>query len=72
MCFDAQQQRGEECRPPYSKVLSPIFWKTAMSKLEPFEQKIWHTNMVTFLPTFAVTYFAAPAILSYAVGGCTS
>ena len=48
-----------------SKVLSPILWRSALSKLEPFEQKIWHTNMVTFLPTFAVTYFAAPAIMNY-------
>lgn len=49
-----------------SKIFSPIVWRSAMSKLEPFEQKIWHTNMVTFLPTFAVTYFAAPAIMNYA------
>ena len=36
-----------------------------MSHLKPFEVKIWHTNMVTFLPTFAVTFFALPAILKY-------
>ena len=40
-----------------------LFGKT-LAKLEPFERKIWHTNMVTFFPTFAVTYFAAPAIWS--------
>ena len=48
-----------------SKVFSPILFKSALSKLEPFEQKIWHTNMVTFFPTFAVTYFAWPAIKNY-------
>lgn len=49
-----------------SKILSPLVWPTTLSKLERFEQKIWHTNMVTFFPTFAVTYFAAPAVLNYA------
>lgn len=49
-----------------STVLSPILFRSAMAKLEPFERKIWHTNMVTFFPTFAVTYFAWPAIVNYA------
>ena len=48
-----------------SKLLSPRLFRKALSKLEPFERKIWHTNMVTFLPTFAVTFFALPAILKY-------
>jgi hypothetical protein len=49
-----------------SKLLSPIVFRSVLSKLAPFEQKIWHTNMVTFFPTFAVTYFALPAILDHA------
>ena len=48
-----------------SKALSPRLFGDALAKLEPFERKIWHTNMVTFLPTFAVTFFALPAILKY-------
>ena len=48
-----------------SKVVSPVLFGKTLAKLEPFERKIWHTNMVTFFPTFAVTYFAAPAIMEY-------
>ena len=48
-----------------SRIISPRLFKGAMSHLKPFEVKIWHTNMVTFLPTFAVTFFALPAILKY-------
>jgi hypothetical protein len=48
-----------------SKALSPRLFGDALAKLEPFERKIWHTNMVTFFPAFAVTYYAAPAILEY-------
>ena len=48
-----------------SKLLSPRLFRKALSKLEPFERKIWHTNMVTFFPAFAVTYYAWPAIVAY-------
>lgn len=48
-----------------SKLASPRLFGKALAKLEPFEQKIWHTNMVTFFPAFAVTYYAAPAIMNY-------
>ena len=44
-----------------SRIISPRLFKGAMSHLKPFEVKIWHTNMVTFLPTFAVTFFALSA-----------
>ena len=49
-----------------SRALSPALFGRAMSTLDANDRKIWHTNMVTFFPTFAVTYFAAPAILEYA------
>jgi hypothetical protein len=49
-----------------SAVISPRLFRADMARLKPNERKTWHTNAVTFLPTFAVTYFAAPAVLAYA------
>jgi len=48
-----------------SNIASPLIFSNTFGKLLPYERKIWHTNMVTFLPAFGVTYFALPAMLTY-------